>query len=68
MIANSTMGANGTALKSAANGFIGASGNTFINNTVLVCNINGGNITTANDNPLFGNAATGATSGALPKG
>ena len=68
MVAGSTLASNGTALQSGApNGFIGASGNTFINNTGVVYNINGGNITTAGDNPSFGNTAAGATSGALPK-
>jgi hypothetical protein len=68
MVAGSTMAGNSTALQSGApNGFIGASGNTFINNTVTVYNINGGNITTAGDNASFGNTAAGATSGALPK-
>jgi hypothetical protein len=68
MVAGSTLAGNSTALQSGApNGFLGASGNTFINNTGVVYNINGGNITTAGDNPSFGNTAAGVTSGALPK-
>jgi len=68
MVAGSTLASNGTALQSGApNGFIGASGNTFVNNTGVVFNINGGNIQTGNDNPSFGNTAAGATSSALPK-
>jgi hypothetical protein len=53
---------NGNALQSLAGGSIGASSNVFSTNS-LVFNPNGGSISTATDNPQFGNAATGAANG-----
>jgi hypothetical protein len=67
LVSGSTLSFNGTALQSAGGGFIGASGNTFANNSVIVFNTNGGSIYTGNDNLNFGNAAFGATTGPLSK-
>ncbi|MDP8980939.1 MAG: right-handed parallel beta-helix repeat-containing protein [Acidobacteriota bacterium] len=53
---------NGNALQSSAGGSIGASGNVFSTNS-LVYNPNGGSISTASDNPQFGNAGTGLANG-----
>jgi hypothetical protein len=68
MVTGSTFANNDTALQSAAGAFIGASGNTFTNQNITIYNLNGGQIFTGNDNPTFGNAAIGATTGALAKG
>jgi hypothetical protein len=61
VFANSFTG-NGNALQSLAGGSIGATGNVFSTNS-LVYNPNGGSISTASDNPQFGNAATGLANG-----
>jgi hypothetical protein len=65
LVTGSMFAGNATALQSASGAFMGASGNTFSNQTSTVFNLNGGFIQTGNDNPSFGNAAQGATSGAL---
>jgi len=60
MVADSTMASNSTALQSAANGFIGASGNTFINNSVAHLQHQRAAISPrVTDNPAFGNTSTG---------
>ncbi len=59
--ANSFTG-NGNALQSSAGGNIGATGNVFSTNS-LVYNPNGGSISTASDNPQFGNGGTGLANG-----
>jgi hypothetical protein len=65
-ITKSAIANTGTALQSSAGNFIGASGNSFTNNSV-VYNQNGGQIFTGSDNPGFGNGPTGATTGAVSK-
>lgn len=65
-ITKSAIANTGTALQSSSGNFIGASGNSFTNNS-LVYNQNGGQIFTGSDNPGFGNGPTGATTGAVTK-
>jgi hypothetical protein len=67
LVTGSMFAGNATALQSVSGAFMAASGNTFSNQTTTVFNQNGGFIQTGNDNPSFGNAAQGATSGALTK-
>jgi hypothetical protein len=66
LITGSTVSNTGTAFVSVAGSFIGVTGCILTNNN-LVYNTNGGQILTGSDNPAFGNPATGATSGAVPK-
>jgi hypothetical protein len=66
LITDSTIASMGIALQSSPGNFLGASGCTFTNNGTIY-NQGGGQIYTGGDNPVFGNGASGSTSGALPK-
>ena len=67
LVTGSTISFCDVALQSAVGGFIGATGNSFANNSGTVFNTNGGTILSGGDNSNFGNVGVGTVSGTLSK-